>query len=60
MSLLRSSFGATLVVLAAFQLAGCASQQFSLGGFGSSSPEPAPAPTATAVFTRIREPPPGT
>jgi hypothetical protein len=27
------------------QLAGCASQQFSLGGFGSSSPEPAPAPS---------------
>jgi len=45
MSLLRSSLGATLVVLAALQLAGCASQQFSLGGFGSSSPEPAPAPS---------------
>ena len=45
MSVLRSSLGATLVVLAALQLAGCASQQFSLGGFGSSSPEPAPAPS---------------
>jgi hypothetical protein len=45
MSVLRSSLGATLVMLAALQLAGCASQQFSLGGFGSSSPEPAPAPS---------------
>jgi hypothetical protein len=45
MSVLRSSLGAALVVLAALQLAGCASQQFSLGGFGSSSPEPAPAPS---------------
>jgi hypothetical protein len=45
MSLLRSSLGATLVVLAALQLAGCASQQFSLGGFGSSTPEPSPAPS---------------
>jgi hypothetical protein len=42
MSVLRLSLGATLVVLAALQLAGCASQQFSLGG---SSPEPAPAPS---------------
>jgi hypothetical protein len=45
MSVLRSSLGATLVVLAALQLAGCASQQFSFGGFGSSAPEPAPAPS---------------
>lgn len=46
MSVLRLSPGAGLAVLTLL-LAGCASQQLSLGGFGS-SPEPAPATQAAA------------
>lgn len=43
MSVLRLSRGAALTVLAASLLAGCASQQISWGGFGSSEPAPTPA-----------------
>jgi len=42
MSVSRLSLGATLAVLSAFLLSGCASQQISWGGFGSSAPEPTP------------------